>query len=93
MAIKRIYVVTEGEEGDGTLRVRLVNAVSKAAALAHVVQPKYLVEIAKVQDVAFLMREGVDVEEAQDAMLPPPTLPLPAVGGKVVPPGIAGETD
>ncbi len=75
MANKRLYVVTEKLDG-GRDRFRLVNAVSKAAALNFVVEPKHVVSVAGVQDVAFLMGQGILVEEAGDPEVVAPTSPV-----------------
>jgi len=56
----RLYIVT----GSGAPAPRLVEATSPAQALRHVARDVFRVAIAGSLDVARLMREGVDVEQA-----------------------------
>jgi hypothetical protein len=62
---KRLYVVTE-QLYDGRFRNHLVNAVSRTAALGHVVMANHVVGIATSAEVAKLMGQGLKVEEAAD---------------------------
>ena len=60
MAEKRLYVVMDGEKQES----RLVMAISSAAALRHVVSPRYIVQTASAHDVAVIMGGGGKVETA-----------------------------
>lgn len=63
----RIYIIEE----EGREAPRLVEAVSAAAALRHVVEPLYCARLADARDVARAMTAGATVETAGD--------PVPAV--------------
>ena len=59
---KRIYKVTDNS---GLKKEQLVLATSQAQALRHIAGKTYKVEIAKAIDVAEMVRDGVQVENAQ----------------------------
>ena len=76
MADKRLYVVTE-QLHDGGFKRHLVNALSAAAALRHVVTPRFDVSSAKPMDVASIMSAGGVIEEAWNEPDPTGKVPLP----------------
>jgi len=59
MATKRIYKVTTPKG------IRLVDAINRAQALAHVVRDEVSVEIATAYDVADLVVAGVKIERLE----------------------------
>jgi ribosome biogenesis SPOUT family RNA methylase Rps3 len=61
MSQKRIYVV-----GNGTDKRWLINAVSPAQAVRHVVKAQYTVAPATTYEVADLVVKGVELEEAKE---------------------------
>jgi hypothetical protein len=77
--VKRLYVVRSDDS------CRLVNAVSGAAALRHVVKPVYRVLPAKASDVATILTAGGKVEQADDEGEPsiPEQVTLNPSGGKL----------
>lgn len=62
---KRIYIV-EHEGG----QKNLVDALSAAGAVKHVVRELYKVRIAKAREIADMLAEGFTVEDADPAVDP-----------------------
>lgn len=62
---KRIYVVTENLDNEGQ-RHRMVRAATGAQALRHVVEPRFMAEVATPDQCAELGGKGVKVEDAAE---------------------------
>lgn len=68
----RYYVVTEysvesGDDIPAVISERLVDAISDAQAISHVVAPRFSAAPASPRDVARLMAKGVMPESAKKA--------------------------
>jgi hypothetical protein len=76
---KRIYVaspVNGGRLAENS-KPRLINATNPAVARQHATKSLYEIKVATQQDVAKLVKDGVEVEEAGDGH----TDPLPGTAG------------
>ena len=79
MATKRIYLVT-GPDGNK----HLVKATHQAAALRHVADSRYKVDVASQDDLVSAVTAGVKVETAGEPAEPSPRLDGIQTVGKIL---------
>lgn len=58
---KRVYKVT-GSDG----KARLVETISKVAAIAHVVESSYSASVPSQRELIDLVKQGVEIEEGAE---------------------------
>lgn len=71
MADKRLYVVSEFDNGAGVKEEFLIEAASQAQAIRHIVGGRFAASPAKNSDVARLMGAGQQVLKAKEDETPP----------------------
>lgn len=63
---RRVYVVVESVK-EGVEQRRLVEAVSQAQAVSHVVRGKFVASVASQAELVSLLTSGAKVEKAGDS--------------------------